>query len=188
MRELLLFVIFLPITCWAGEMTLDNTASDISFVSVKKGSVAEVHRFGRITGSIEGKSAFLAVDLATVESGIEVRNERMRSMLFETARFKYALIRADLSAVSYSKLATGEALSATVPLTLDLHGVKHALSSKVYVVKTANGGLLVSSRDPVIIRADDFELAGGIEALRLVAGLSSIAQAVPVSFHLLFNR
>ena len=55
------------------------------------------------------------------------------------------------------------------------------------VVAMADGGLLVSSRLPVIVNASDFALIEGIERLRAVAGLPSISPAVPVSFTLRFR-
>ncbi|ATX82741.1 YceI-like domain-containing protein [Mariprofundus ferrinatatus] len=185
---MLLALMMLPATLWAGSMKLDGTASDINFVSVKKESVAEVHHFTALSGSIEGKAGFLLIDLASIESGIDIRNERMRSMLFEVARFSSASIKADLSAIAYDNLKAGERISATLPLALNLHGVRQTLAAEVDVVKLGDERLLVASRQPVIVKAGDFEMEGGIEALRQVANLPGIARVVPVNFHLIFTR
>ncbi|ATX78818.1 Polyisoprenoid-binding protein YceI [Mariprofundus aestuarium] len=184
---ILLFML-LPATAWAGEWTLDGSGSDINFVSLKKGAVAEVHHFTRLSGSVKGKSAMVAIDLASVESGIDIRNKRMKSMLFEVGRFASAAITADLATIDFHALKAGESLTTAVPVVLDLHGVSKEFSVLLSVTTLAGDKLLVSSREPVIVKASDFGLAGGIEALREVAKLPSIAQAVPVSFHLQFIR
>ena len=187
-KILLLLAMFIPATAWAEGWALIAAESDINFVSVKKEKVAEVHHFTGLSGSVEGDRASISIDLASIESGIDIRNERMKSMLFDVATFAAASITADLAAIDFKLLKAGEALSTTLPLTLDLHGVSKKLSARVQVAALAGGRLLVTSREPVIIQASDFELDGGIEALREVAKLPGIAQAVPVSFHLQFIR
>ncbi|PJA31516.1 MAG: YceI family protein [Zetaproteobacteria bacterium CG_4_9_14_3_um_filter_53_7] len=183
----MLLLMLLPATAWAGSWTLDAGNSDINFVSVKKDTVAEVHHFTALSGSAKDGSASVVIDLASVESGIAIRNERMKSMLFDVAQFATATITADISAVETSKLKVGEMVTATVPVSLDLHGFKQELKADVTVI-ALNDGLLVTSRSPVIVKAADFGLVAGIEALRDAAKLPSIAQSVPVSFHLRFTH
>jgi len=182
----MLFVMLLPATAGAGGWSLDGDRSDISFVSVKKGSVAEVHHFTTLSGSIKNGQANIAIDLTSVESGIKIRNERMRSMLFEVGSFATATITADISGVDAGKLNPGETLSVSLPLTLGLHGFHKVLKADVTVI-ALNDGLLVTSRRPVIVKASDFGLEAGIETLRKIAKLPSIAYAVPVSFQLYFK-
>jgi len=186
-KLLILLAMFLPATVWAGGWSLDGGASDINFVSVKKGKIAEVHHFTGLNGSIEGNRASVSIDLSTVESGIGIRNKRMKSMLFEVASFASALIAADLTGINHKTLKVGETLSATVPLRLDLHGVKRELSAQILVIALADNRLLITSREPVIVKAADYGLDAGIEALRQVARLPSITQVVPVSFQLQFR-
>ena len=187
-KVVLLLVMILPATAWAGEWTLDGAASDLTVLSMKKEKVAEVHHFSGLSGIIYGNSAKFEVDLATIESGISIRNERMRSMLFEISRFSTATITADLSAINYQLLKVGEMLTTSLPFTLDLHGMKKDFTAQIRVVALAEHKLLITSRRAVIVKAADFQLEDGIEALRQIAKLPSIAQAVPVSFQLQFAR
>jgi len=183
---LMLFMMLLPATAWAESWTLDGEHSDISFVSVKKGTVAEVHHFTSLSGSVKDGKAIISIDLSSVESGINVRNERMKSMLFEVASFATATITVDTSSVDTSKLKAGDTIPAVLPLTIDLHGLKKEKHADVTVIVLSDG-LLVTSRRPVIVRAADFGLEAGVEALRKIAKLPSIAQVVPVSFQLYFE-
>lgn len=182
---LLLFML-LPATAMAEGWTLDSAGSNLNAVSVKSGSVAEIHHFNGLTGLATGKHASVVIDLASIESGIDIRNERMRSMLFDVSRFATATITADIAQLNVRQLKAGQSIAATVPVSLDLHGIKRELSAEI-TVTAMQDGLLVTSRMPVIVQAVDFDLTAGIEALRKVAGLPAIAQAVPVSFQLYFK-
>lgn len=187
-KMVLLIAMLMPATLWADGWQLDSAQSDINFVSVKKGKVAEVHHFSGLNGSIHKGSATVAIDLSTIESGITIRNERMKSMLFDIARFPSAQISVDLSSLDIEKLQAGAVMSVELPFSLNLHGVKRELKAQVQVTSLADDGLQVTSRQPVIIKAADFELDAGLEALRQIASLTSIAQVVPVSFYLRFKR
>jgi len=167
---------------------LDNARSGLYFVSVKNAAVAETHRFSSLHGHIgQDGHLQLAIDLGSVETMVPVRNERMREMLFDTADFPTATVSADIDPDVLAKLGGGVAISATVPATLSLHGVEQTLTVPVTVFEDS-GGMRVMTPYPVLIRAEDFGLAGGVEALRKVAGLNTISTAVPVSFDLLFSR
>ncbi|HKI61344.1 MAG TPA: YceI family protein [Mariprofundaceae bacterium] len=182
----MLLLLLAPMTAWAGDLMLDNGSSAVSFVSVKKGSVGEVHHFTRLSGEAGAHEASVMIDLASVESGIDIRNERMRSLLFNVAKFASATIRADISSMDVQNLKAGEQKSGSLMVEVALHGVVKQLPASVSVVRLKDGGLLVNSRAPVIVKAADFGLDSGIEALRHVAKLPSIATAVPVTFELHF--
>lgn len=186
-KIVLLLALMLPATVWAGTWKLDGAASEINFVSVKKGSVAEVHHFSGLSGVINDHQASVTIALATIESGIGIRNQRMQSMLFEVERFASATITAELANTNYASLKPGESVSLTLPFTLDLHGLTKEFSAQVRVVALADGKLLISALRPVIVRAADFQLDAGIETLRQIAKLPSIAHSVPVTFELLFE-
>ena len=70
---------------WA-DWTLDNAGSRLSFVSIKATNVAEVHTFDALSGSVGGDGhARVVIQLASVNTLIPIRDERMREMLFQTA-------------------------------------------------------------------------------------------------------
>lgn len=184
LKIILISLISLLITqpAFAG-MSLDNKLSSLHFVSIKKNTVAEVHHFKNISGSINDKgTANVVIELSSVETAIPVRNERLRSMLFETGKFPKATISVSLGK---THKFTEPAL-VSVDAMLSLHGIEKPIKIDVVVVPF-NKSLVVSSAKPVVIQAEDFGLGGGIEALRNVAKLDSIASAVPVSFFLVFQ-
>ena len=167
---------------------LNNEQSLINFVSIKASSIAEVHHFKSLSGSISDKTANVSIDLLSVETNIPIRNERMKSMLFDTSKYSSTTITTSIDPASFSDLKVGEHYQEKLNLMLDLHGITNAVPASVGVVKLDDDSLLVYSVNPVIINAADFGLNKGIEALRSIANLPVISSAVPVTFNLVFNQ
>ncbi len=68
----------------AGEWTIDDSASHLSFVTVKAGTMAEAHVFDNLSGSVRPDGqAMIEIDLTSLATGLELRDERMRSVLFD---------------------------------------------------------------------------------------------------------
>ena len=173
----------------SGSWTLDNDASTLSFVSVKAGDLAEVHTFKTLAGTVDeqGRVA-ITIQLASVDTLIPIRDERMREMLFKTGLFPTATMTAELDVDSIESMAPGATSHASVELVLDLHGRSVPLSADVLVARLGSESVVVATRQPVVLNAASVDLVGGIEALREVANLPSISKAVPVSAVLTFSR
>jgi polyisoprenoid-binding protein YceI len=185
----LLFAFFLltPSGLALADWELDSTSSTINFVSIKNGSVGEIHSFASLVGFIgEGGNAQLTVDLDSVQTLIEIRNERMREMLFETAEFPVATVSTQVDPAVLAIAAEGGVLTAELPISLSLHGQERALTASVVIVGEGEGRLRVFSAAPILINAADFGLVPGVEALQQVAGLQAISTAVPVTLQLQF--
>lgn len=167
---------------------LDNNASTLSYVSTKSGAVAEVNHFTSMKGKVtEQGVAKLNIDLASVETNIAIRNERMKKHLFQIEKFTSATVSTKFEADVLNGLKQGQSTTAKLPFTLELHGQKQSFDAEVRITKLADK-LIVSSMSPVIIYAANFDLVKGIETLRNIAKLPSIATAVPVSFNLSFSE
>tara|TARA_R110002073_G_scaffold310799_1_gene481642 strand:- start:1311 stop:1907 length:597 start_codon:yes stop_codon:yes gene_type:complete len=166
---------------------LESTKSTINFVSIKNDLVGEVHSFSSLRGYIDADGkAQLTINLNSVETLIEVRNERMRELLFETVEFPTATISAQVDPALLAAAAEGVVTTTELPITLSLHGQEKALTVAVVIVGEGDGGIRVYSLRPVLINAGDFGLAAGVEALQKIAGLDAISAAVPVTLQLLF--
>ncbi|MBT4599621.1 MAG: YceI family protein, partial [Methylococcales bacterium] len=71
--------------------TLNEDSSQINFVSVKKNTVGEVHTFNGLSGSIDDNGQVrITISLDSAETRIPVRNERLKSLFFETSKFPLA--------------------------------------------------------------------------------------------------
>ena len=189
MRRILLFslVMLLSFTVHA-DWQLSNADSSINFISIKNSAIGEVNHFTSLSGSLIKGKANVTIDLSSVATGIPIRNERMKSMLFEVSDFSLVAITAEIDPVKIENLKAGEHYLENLTLTISLHGVKKDFVSSVQVVKLSNGNLSLHSMYPVIINAKDFGMGNGIEALRVIAKLSVISTAIPVTFNLVFTQ
>ncbi len=170
------------------QWSLDNADSTLSFVTIKADHVAEVHTFDTLSGSVSDSGQVqITIELASVNTLIPIRNERMQAMLFETGMFPRGTISASVDAAAISGLSVGASVAQSIEFSLDLHGQAKSYTADVDITRVADG-ITVSTVKPLIVMAADHGLVSGVEALREVAGLPSISQAVPVSFMLAFTR
>lgn len=169
--------------------SLNSEASRLSFVSIKKDTVAEVHKFRELSGSINDQGV-VSVDiaLASVDTAVAIRDERMRTMLFETELFPKAQVAAKVDIAKFMKLKEGQSRSEEMELTLALHGSSKSFKAEVTVMKLEGERFMVTTTSPIIINASDYGLLKGIEALRDIVNLPSISTAVPVTLNLVFDK
>ena len=167
---------------------LDNDSSRISFVSTKAGMAAEVHGFEAVDGQVdEDGRATITIDLDSVNTAVPIRDERMRTLLFETAENPTATFAASVDMDAVNALESGQETAMVVEGQLMLRGMVVNLTIDMAVARLSDTRVLVASRKPLIINAGQFDLLGGVEKLREVVGLPSISPAVPVSFVLAFD-
>lgn len=174
-------------TAWA-QWELDATRSSVNFISIKNDSIAEVHSFAALQGSVgkDGKVQ-LTISLDSVETLIAIRNERMREMLFETVTFPTASVSATVAPELIETLSDGGTVTTDMSFTLALHGAEKSFTTSVVLSGESAGAIQVFTPAPVIVNAADFGLEAGVAALQSVAGLKAISTAVPVTVHLVFT-
>ena len=188
MRTLLLLLLLTASQAFAG-WTLDNTGSRLSFVTVKAQNVAEVHSFTQLSGEVNSTGiATVIIQLASVDTLIEVRDERMREVLFQTDVFPAATVSTGIDLAELNTLAAGTSSVVPVELMLSLGGLEFPLTAELLVTRLATDRMLISTFKPIIVNAANVALAEGVEKLREIAGLPSISNAVPVTFVLQFVR
>lgn len=166
-----------------------NDESSLHYISIKDLNKGELNTFKELSGSVSDSGAVsLSVNLRSVETHIPIRDERMQNELFEVEQFAAATISGNVDLETAAQLAVGETYTDTLELTLSLHGVSKEVTSGVRVTKLSGGRVLVSSLEPVIINAEDYDLAKGIEKLRNLASLPTISWVVPVTYSLVFQE
>ena len=168
--------------------SLDTEASRIGFTSIKAGEIVETHHFSGLSGEVAPSgNAVVDVPLDQVETNIDLRNERMREMFFETEAYPVAHISTVIDPDGFKDLPLGTRVQRELEGTLSLHGVEAQLIANVYVTRIAKARIEVASVDPVIVYVEDFNLSGGLEALREIASLPAITPASPVTFTFVFE-
>jgi len=174
----------------SADWTLQPDQSVLTYVSTKNGDIAEVNRFTALSGSVtDAGAATVTVDLASVDTGIDIRNERVRKFLFDVANFAGAEISAalDMEAVQ-TAVPVGGSMDLDFSADIALHGETLPVTVDARISRVADDTVRVSTLAPVLVTAYDFGLDAGIETLREIAGLETISASVPVTFDLVFVR
>ncbi|MGF1462217.1 MAG: YceI family protein [Maricaulaceae bacterium] len=189
MRLLLIAAItaFCSLPAWAGQWTLDPSVSSLSFSSIKAGDVGEAHRFTGLTGDVtETGAARVTIDLNSVETGVDIRNERMRDFLFNTAKFPNAIVTTDVDLSRFDALGVGESTAIAATATLALAGQETRIDTPLMVTRIGLDRVAVEPPELIIIDALSLGLADGVNKLRELAGLDAISLAVPTTFRFVF--
>lgn len=168
---------------------LDGAASSFYYVTSKASAVSEVNSFTGLSGAIsDAGAASLAINLASVDTGIDIRNERMRDIVFQVAQFMEATVSVPVDAAALTALAVGDSMTGTYTATVSLHGINQEMAADLKVVKLADDSIQVSTVRPLIVGAAAFGLAEEVEQLRVIANLASINPNIVVNFTLVYNQ
>ena len=176
-----------PVT--EGTWTLDPAGSRLSYVSIKAGEIAEANRFEKLSGTVAADgTASLDIDLASVNTGVDIRNERMREIFFQIAENPKATITAKLDPKAFAGLAVGQSVTRPLKASVTIKGASADVETEVLVTRVGADRVTVVPTAPVIISTDMFDLTDELGELRALAQLPSITPAVPVTFTLAFTR
>ncbi|SDY81131.1 YceI family protein [Pseudomonas sp. NFIX28] len=185
-----LAALLLACAAWPAQANwyLDNESSRLSFVTSKNANVSEVHRFLVLHGKVDAKGmAQLEVELDSINSGIPLRDERMRKELFEVGQYPNALINAQINLRPINDLASGAQIELRLPVNVTLHGKQHEYTAEILATRLDDRRFQVVTLEPLVLNAADFDLLPGLETLRKAAGLSAISLSVPVGAVLIFT-
>lgn len=157
--------------------------SYLSFISVKQTDIAEVSAFERFDVSVGADgSAVLRVDLSSVATGIDLRDQRVRDHLFEVANYPEAYVNLAFDMVTASAIAVGSKATMPTTATVTLHGLSVSVTADLEIMRLAADKVVVAPKKPIVVHASDFDMSAGIAYLVSLAGLQSISSAVPVDF------
>ena len=166
---------------------LNPDRSFLYLQSVKNKSVFETHGFKHMEGKITpAGDASVTLDLASFDTGIDLRNVRMRFLFFKTFQFPAAVITAHLDKSKLTELQTKTSLTYSLDFTIELHGIKKQMSRDVVLTRIADSAVSVSVIKPIIILAKDFGLDDGITKLEEAANVE-ISPVASITFDLVFE-
>ncbi|MCM0148617.1 YceI family protein [Photobacterium galatheae] len=186
-RNLALVALSVFPLCVSAGWKLDNSQSQLRFLSVKNNSVIEQHTFKQLEGTITDKgSVQLILDLSSVDTQIPIRDERMKTMLFNIADFPKALLEGEVDIAGLEELESGETLAQQVSFKLNLHGAINPVNADLRITRLADDTMMITTQSPVVIDAKAFGMEKGIMALQEVAKLNGILPSVPVFVNLVF--
>ena len=179
-------LVLLAAVTGVADWRLEPGSSTIGFTTVKADHVAENHRFDTFSGRVsEAGEVRLVVPLDSANTGIAIRDERIRDLLFDGRTIEAVVTsRVDPQAIPMP----GATDTIDLAMSVSLIGLSIDLVSPVLVTRVGEDQVMVSSQGPVLLNVERLGWASGVEKLREIAGLPSISHAVPVSFVLTFKR
>ena len=167
---------------------LDASASHFYMETVKANSIFEVHQFTGLDGSIsKDGDASVKIDLTSVSSGIDLRDVRMRFLLFETYKFPYAEITAKLDMAALQALLTTTRITYPLKATVALHGATQDIDAPVTITRLSDKSISVASIKPIIVKTDAFALTPNVAKLSEAVNGTVIATGATITFDLLFE-
>lgn len=171
----------------AQSWSLDGDASALVFGSVKNDYIGEVHRFDALSGRVaENGAATITIALGSIETMIDIRNERMIEHVFDFA--KEASITGQIDMQAVSGLDDGATLVLPLEAELSFLGNTVDLTPDMFIVRIGEDKVMATTEDMVFLSTDDLGIDAGVDTLQQIAGLSSITRAVPVAMRLVFDR
>lgn len=166
---------------------LDNADSRLHFISTKNQNFSEIHRFTQLKGKLDQKGYLtVTVLLSSVDTGIGIRDTRMKEMLFNTAQIPFAKLKTQLDETVFD-LENGESADFVFDAVILMNGAEKAHTFDVRVTQLPGGKLRANTLKPLLLSASDYNLTEGVNKLREIAGLQSIGLTVPVTFDVTFT-
>ncbi|MEM9144936.1 MAG: YceI family protein [Pseudomonadota bacterium] len=173
----------------AEQWVLSKEASKIAYGSIKRDSIGEVNHFTGLSGSVSPAGLVsVSIDLTTVETWIDIRNERMRKVVFEAMGADKATLMAEIDMTELDIMAPGdtkmldvEGALAIGPLTIDIY-------TTFFVARLSHARTLVMNDEMIMLSTEEMGIDPSIDRLMELAELPGITRVAPVTLRLVFDR
>ncbi|WP_237218012.1 c-type cytochrome [Ruegeria lacuscaerulensis] len=170
----------------AEHWTLSPEGSHLAYGTIKKDTVGEVNSFTNLSGHVspDGK-AEIEIDLSSVETNIDIRNERMIEHVFRNAGTATLTAQIDMDEVK--ALAVGQTAVVDVEAALSLIGTDVEFDTEMFVLRVSEKSVMVSTNDMVFLSTEDAGVNAGVDKLMELASLPGITRTVPITARLFFK-
>ena len=188
MKAFITIVLVSISTIASADWQLLGQESELSFIATKNARVADNHYFTDLSGSVDDDgNAELTVRTASVQSNIDKRDARLRSILFRVAEYPEANVSLRVRKSYVQPQPPGSSRQLDVSANVSMLGVDFLQQARLNVVHLANGNVEVSTIEPILLGIESYGMGPAIDELRKLAGLKSISTKVPISFRLVFQ-
>ncbi|MEL6641877.1 MAG: YceI family protein [Pseudomonadota bacterium] len=166
--------------------TLNGSNSVISFGSVKNNYNGEAHTFSDLSGTVtEDGTATVEIGLASVQTNIDIRNERLIEHVFKKAAT--ATLNAQVDMAAFNSLAVGESTVTEIEGDVSLLGADAPVWMDVFVMRLDEENVMVTTNSMMFVSTEDLGVDAGIDTLQELASLDGITRTTPVTFRLMFS-
>ncbi|WP_300030323.1 YceI family protein [uncultured Roseobacter sp.] len=162
--------------------------SSVAFGSVKNDDFGEVHHFTKVTGTVsETGKLEISIDLASVQTNIDIRNERMIEYVFKAAG-PTAVISGQIDMESLAALETGDTMISEIEADLSYAGTENTIDAAMLIARLGEDRVLVTTADFIMLSTADLGLTAGIDKLMDLASLDGITRVTPVAVRMVFEK
>ncbi len=173
-----------------GHITWNSVEAEsrIAFGSVKKNTTGEVHHFNKVTGVVKEKGEMvITVDLSSVETNIDIRNERITKHVFQEGKAT-AVITGQLDMSEVDSMKPGEIKVVEVEVNLSFAGIENEVEANMLVARLSENRVLVTTEDFIMVSTEDLGIDAGVDQLMNLAKLSGITRVTPVAVRMVFQK
>ncbi len=165
-----------------------DAESRLAFGSIKSNEFGEVHHFKSVSGTVsEAGELAVSIDLASIETNIDIRNERMLEHVFQAGKAT-AQLTGTIDMESVSALEVGATTLIDVEGALAFAGVELDVETQMLVARLTEDRVLVTTADLIMLSTEDLGITKGIDTLMELASLDSITRVAPVTLHMVFEK
>jgi hypothetical protein len=169
-------------TDWA----LVSDSSKFTIGTTKNETVTEVHKLKKLEGFVRNNgNARVNLNLLSIDTGIEIRDERMQAMLFTTAT--QAVYSATVDMEKFRKLEAGDSKDFQLQGSLEMNDRSAVIPVATKITRLDSGNYQIKTVSANKIDVGKFGFSAGIEQLRAVANLKNISPVVTFEFKLEFE-
>lgn len=171
---------------FAQNWPLNSSIFNLSFGSVTNEDIGEAHTFNTLSGSVSDTGVVsVKVDLTSVQTNIEIRDERMMEFVFEKAGT--ATLSTEIDMAAMTDMAVGDMTTLDAFGTLSFLNEDIPVDVPLFMARIAQNKVLVTSDGMLILSTDDLGVDGAIDTLQEIAGLDGITRVSPVTLRLVFD-
>ncbi|GAA6213162.1 hypothetical protein NBRC116602_29030 [Hyphomicrobiales bacterium 4NK60-0047b] len=172
----------------AGKWVLSSDESKVAYGSIKKSKVGEINHFTELKGNVATDGAVnVSIDLGSVETWIDIRNERMVKFVFDEAKVA-ATLKTKINPEEINKLKPGGTTTVTVKGTLSFLGKDIPIEADMFVAKLTDKKIMVTTDEMIMLAMEDAGINDKITKLMELAKLPAITRAAPVTLRFVFVK
>lgn len=171
------------------DWTLDAANSNLSYGTIKNDIIGENNTFKTISGTIDNNGHIkIDIALSSVDTQLELRDERMRDIVFKVAEHASAKLTGDMNLEAHADQEVGSSRVIEAAIGLELVGQNVEHDVMLVVTRLADNKVMITPHGVMFIDAEDYDLLDALDTLRELAGLETISSVVPMSFYLTFTK
>gem|GEM_PF-343498 len=169
------------------QWVLSANESKVAYLSIKKETVGELNHFSGLSGGIaEDGKVLVDIDLSTVETYIDIRNQRMAKHVF--GDHTKATLQAALNMGAVNQLALGATMVMDVEGELSLMGKQIPVEVSILAARLSDTRILLATDEMITVSTKDLGVDKGVSTLMEIAKLPSITRTVPVTLRMVFEK